>query len=869
MPRLLTKVWRAIPLQATPMLVWLALQAGSAGAQGDTAPSPLAQPVATPVAHAQAPTAPSPATQTLPGPPAAITNLAQGSNRTCSAAPAGSRPLYLRGSMNGWTAQDDFEFLWDCDAWYLNVRLQGEHEFKIADAGWSAGHGWSTPQSGGDVRGAGLTLQIDQPGAPAVHARFDGAHTLRVSPAGAQRVLQIQPQHFADPRQQPVTDPVALSLFHDSRDLRYRQPFGAVPQGTPVQWALRAAPGVRSATLVLDVRRLEGNQELIEYRELRRLPLQRSVEGAHEWFRVRHTLTDKAVHGYWFEVRIGEQTYVYQNNADPIHWTQEKGSGGVGQVALAPDEPRRVRRYRLTVYDPAFAVPRWAQGAVYYYLFPERFRNGNPANDPRVGERRYQNHGIERHARWLGTPHKPGSGDGSDAVYNNDFFGGDLQGIIDKLDDIRALGTTAIYMTPIFEAASNHKYDTADYHRIDPAFGSQADFERLTREAARRGMRIVLDASLNHVGADSRYFDRFGNYREQDRGAFAGGRIQPDSPYAGWFSLDGTQTEPERQYKGWVGVSDLPELDKASPGWRRFAYGARDSVTRRWLRAGAGGWRMDVAPWVSDDFWREWRRAVKQTRPDAVTIAETWFDASKYFLGDTFDSTMNYVWRNAILDFAAGQDARQLATHLEHLREAYPPQALQALMNLLSSHDQPRALHVLGDRPGASPQARRAARERFRLATLLQMSLPGAPAIYYGDEVGLSGGDDPYNRAPYPWADEGGQPDLVLRDEFRHLLSLRQKQPALRQGTLLAPLLQTDHLLVLARQHGQGSARQWALLAFNNAPEPRTVTLDLPPGLRQARLARWWGEGTLQPDAGRVTLTVPGLSGVIWGGAGR
>ena len=149
------------------------------------------------------------------------------------------------------------------------------------------------------------------------------------------------------------------------------------------------------------------------------------------------------------------------------------------------------------------------------------------------------------------------------------------------------------------------------------------------------------------------------------------------------------------------------------------------------------------------------------------------------------------------------------------------------------------------------------------------MSLPGAPAIYYGDEVGLSGGDDPYNRAPSPWADEGGQPDLALRDEMRQLVMLRQQQPALRQGTLLAPLLQTDHLLVLARQHGQGSARQWALLAFNNAPEPRTVTLDLPPDLRQARLARWWGEGTLQPDAGRVTLTVPGLSGVIWGGAGR
>ena len=278
---------------------------------------------------------------------------------------------------------------------------------------------------------------------------------------------------------------------------------------------------------------------------------------------------------------------------------------------------------------------------------------------------------------------------------------------------------------------------------------------------------------------------------------------------------------------------------------------------------------MDVAPWVPDDFWREWRRAVKQTRPDAVTIAETWFDASKYFLGDTFDSTMNYVWRNAILDFAAGQDARHLAVHLEHLREAYPPQALQALMNLISSHDQPRALHVLGHRPGATPEVQRTALERFRLATLVQMSLPGAPAIYYGDEVGLSGGDDPYNRAPYPWADEGGQPDLTLRDEMRRLVTLRQQQPVLRQGTLLAPLLQTPQVLVLARQHGQGAKRQWALMAFNNSEQSQTVTLDLPAELQQARLSEWWGQASLQADAGRLTITLPPLGGGLWGSAVR
>ncbi|WP_158271690.1 alpha-amylase family glycosyl hydrolase [Limnohabitans sp. 2KL-1] len=801
----------------------------------------------------------------------APTNLAQGTNVTCTAAPADMLPIYLRGSMNGWTAQDDFEFVWDCNAWYLNVNLQGEHEFKLADAQWRVGHSWSTaqPAAGPDA----LLMAPDKPGVAGAKFRFSGAHTLRLSRQEGHVLLQVQAPHFVDPRQQPVTDPVALSLRHDSRDLAYRSPFGAVPQNQTVRWALRALPGVEKATLVLDVRRLEGNQEVLDYRHLTRIEMQRTHgaahqgahqgagAGTHELFKASYRFKDKAIHGYWFEVVIGGVKYVYQNNAEPIHWTQEKGSGGVGQVSLPIAQERRVRRFRITVYDPAFKVPAWAQDAVYYFIFPERFRNGNLANDPKVGERQYQNHGIEVHGRWGEAPFKPGTGDGSDAHYNNDFFGGDLQGIIDKLDDIRDLGANAIYMTPVFKAASNHKYDTADYHQIDPAFGTNADFIRLTREAAKRGIRIIPDASLNHVGADSRYFDRFGHYSAQGLGAFANGRIQADSPYASWFTFDAAQTEPDRQFKGWVGVSDLPELNKASPSWRRFAYGDRDSVTRTWLRRGAAGWRMDVAPWVPDDFWREWRLAVKQTRPDAITIAETWFDASKYLLGDTFDSTMNYVLRNAVLDFANGSDARKLVANVEHLREAYPRQAFHALMNLLSSHDQARALHVLGGPFGAAPDVMQQAKQKLRLATLVQMTLPGSPTVYYGDEVGLSGGDDPYNRMPYPWADQGGQPDLALRSDFKALLQLRHQQAVLRRGTLQAPLVSTPHLVVLARQHGS----QTALMAYNNSEQPQTVTVDLPAALRGKRGELWWGSGVVERQGQRMTLTVPPMGGWVWG----
>jgi glycosidase len=552
---------------------------------------------------------------------------------------------------------------------------------------------------------------------------------------------------------------------------------------------------------------------------------------------------------------------VYHNNADPIYWTQEKGSGGVGQVSPKLEHERRLRRFRVTVYDPAFKVPTWTQDAVYYFIFPERYRNGNVSNDPKVGQRKYQSHNIEVHSKWLDKPYKPGTGDGSDAHYNNDFFGGDLEGIIQKLDDIKDLGANAIYMTPVFKAASNHKYDTADFHEIDPAFGTNADFKRLTQEAAKRGIRIIPDASLNHVGADSRYFDRFGNYTSQDMGAFANNRIQAKSPYASWFTLDASQTEPDKQFKGWVGVADLPELDKSSKSWRQFAYGDKDSVTRKWLQMGASGWRMDVAPWVPDDFWREWRKAVKQTQPEAVTIAETWFDASKYFLGDTFDATMNYVLRNAILDFANGSDARTLVANLEHLREAYPPQAFHALMNLLSSHDQARALHVLGGSFEATPEVLRKAKQKLRLATLVQMTLPGSPTVYYGDEVGLTGGDDPYNRMPYPWADQGGQPDMALRQDFQSLLKLRQDKKVLRRGALTAPLLSTQQVVVLARQW----ERDFALIAVNNSEQVQTHTFELPAAVRGKEGAVWWGQGDVKRQGSQMTITLPPMSGGVWG----
>ena len=802
----------------------------------------------------------------------AVGSAADSAATVCQAPPLGETALYLRGSMNQWQPDEAAEFVYRCDAYYLNLELRGEHRFKIADDRWS-GHSIFGNTPGAAAAGLPLRLQRGS-GSADLRLGFAGKQALRLAIQGDVAQLSLAAGHFDDQRLRPISDAVALSLRHDSRALADKQPFGAVPAGSTVSLGFSALPGVEQATLVIERRHLEGDQKLLDYAPLARLKLQRSSadSAGRERFSAAYRLDAIGVYGYWFELRIAGQTYALQNNGDTIPWTREKGSNGQAQVGWLQASARHLRRLRLSVYQPDFKTPDWAADAVYYYVFPERFRNGDKRNDPLPGSRRYQNHDVERHARWLSLPYKPGSGDGSDAVYNNDFFGGDLAGLIDKLADIRDLGVNTLYLTPVFAAASNHRYDTADFHRIDPALGSNADFERLTREAARHGLRVIVDTSLNHTGSDSIYFDRFGNHARgpdgrPNTGAFANGRIQAQSPWASWYRLDGTQTDPDKQYSGWAGVVDLPELDKDAPAWRDFAYRAPDSVTRRWLQAGAAGWRMDVAPFVPDDFWREWRAVVKQTDPQAITIAETWFDASHHLLGDMFDATMNYIFRSVVLDYVAGGAASAAVRPLELLRELYPPPAFHALMNLLSSHDQPRALHHFGDtRIGGAPVSAAAvalAKRRLRLALLLQMSYPGAPAVYYGDEVGLTGGDDPYNRAPYPWPDEGGEPDMALRADVKQMITLRQAHPVLRRGTLLAPLHADDAVLVLARRLGEGATARWAITAFNNSDSERSVSVDLPAGAPNGRWLAAWGHDAPAASGGRLGLRLPALGGLV------
>ncbi len=780
---------------------------------------------------------------------------------SCSDAPF-EEHLYLRGEFNSWASSSDNAMTYYCDGYYANVSLNGTYNFKIADENWSpdTSFGFATESDAVLIYQADNSLVSDATAEGSTNNLsfdFSGDYTIKLSfdENGSNPVLRIGPQTFVNSSIAEVTNAVALSASYNSRDLTDKSPFGAVEAGNNVDFSFTAVSGIESAILVIESRELEGNQDSIEYSEVTRIAMAAIDDGDLQRWQGSYTFSDVQVYGYYFEFVVAGETYLLENNKLEVFETSERGAGGEAVVAFKPSDNDSIRRYRHSSYTPGFTIPDWAKDAVYYYIFPERFRNGDLSNDPDSDVDSYHGDDVEYHTNWMDTPWVPG--DGSDEIYSNDFFGGDLAGIIEKLDYIKSLGVNTLYINPIFEAPSNHKYDTSDYRNVDDNFGDNELFATLTAEAEARDIRVILDTSLNHTGDDSVYFDREGRF--DGIGAFENEEIREDSSYYDWYAFFPEESEPDNQYAGWVGYATLPELSE-SDSWKAFAYGNEDSVMNMWLDLGSDGWRMDVAPWVSNEFWRDWRTHVKAHDPDALTIAETWFDASKHLLGDMFDSTMNYIFRDAVLSYASGDNASDIYHNFELMRENYPPEAFYGLMNLLSTHDASRALYQFGytsDDVGDDVIAE--AKQRLKLAVLFQMTFPGAPAIFYGDEVGLTGGEDPYNRAPYPWADEGGDPDTNLLSDFKELISLRNDNIILRRGSIDAPVYINENLIVLLREYNG----EYALTAFNNSAESQQVTLDID-DLSDATLQDSLSSDNVVVDSdGGMTFTVPALSGCI------
>ncbi len=542
-----------------------------------------------------------------------------------------------------------------------------------------------------------------------------------------------------------------------SRDPAYRNPTGALAAGENLHLRIRLprSLGCRGAYLSIRPDGESGTGDSAMF--------WCGMDGYdHEWWECDYKPARTGVYWYCFRLNTAEGPR-----------TLCKGTRGMGQF-------QSTELFQLTVYDPSFCTPDWLSGGIIYQIFPDRFHRSAQPKQNVPGDR------IFHLNRWERPEWQP---DASGEYGNNDYFGGDLQGIIEKLDYLQSLGVTCIYLNPIFEAHSNHRYNTADYEKVDPLLGTEDDLRALCDAAKARGMRVLLDGVFNHTGSDSRYFNR--NDRYPELGAFQ----SKDSPYYDWFDF----AQWPMRYASWWGFQTLPVIRHDSEEFRKYITDP-GGISDRWLACGTAGWRLDVVDELSDPMLNAIRTSVKRTDPDALILGEVWEDASNkisynrrrnYLLGQQLDSVMNYPFRKAILTLFTEQDASLFAEIVEGIVENYPPQALRLLMNLLGTHDTERALTALGGEPSqgrgrvwqsaqklTEPQ-RTIALRRLRAAAAVQYCLPGVPSIYYGDEAGLEGHRDPFNRACYPW----GHEDASLVAWFRDLGTLRKKAACLKEGT--------------------------------------------------------------------------------------
>jgi neopullulanase len=478
-------------------------------------------------------------------------------------------------------------------------------------------------------------------------------------------------------------------------------------------------------------------------------------------------------------------------------------------------------------------TPDWVKDAVFYQIFPDRFSRSLRSVQPNG----------TRFKPWGSPPEEQG------------YQGGDLYGIVDRLDYLADLGVTALYLNPIFSSASNHRYHTFDYLAIDPLLGGDDALRELLTAAHARDMRVILDGVFNHTG---RGFWAFHHILEN------GG----DSPYIDWFLVQDWPLRPyvhdaehPHNYEAWWGIPALPKFNIANPGVRDYLL----HVAQYWIEFGVDGWRLDVPEEIDDQaFWRDFRRVVKQSNPDAYLVGEIWGEATDWLQGDRFDGVMNYVFNRAALGFFGADtlrtdykpggyslqphDAAGFDQQIRTMHDLYSWDVTLTQLNLMDSHDTARTLWTVGGDESA-----------LRLCTLFQMTMPGAPCIYYGDEIGMNGPDDPGCRGAFPWEDEEEQ-DRELFDYFRRAIALRRRLPALRTGSFVT-LYVHEKVYAFARHLGD----EHVLVVFNAGSAPATIDLTLD---RSDQDGRWyegvWQNGRYRADNGRLTgITVPARDAAV------
>jgi glycosidase len=762
----------------------------------------------------------------------------------------------------------------------------GDYAFKVAlNEGWAVSYG----QGGGS---ADIPFSVPSNGSEVTFSYNATTHipTVSVVAAGSSHDNNVEWD----------------GLRHDSRDLLYRTPGGAVPAGTPVVIRFRTFHD-DVTNVKLRVYDLNAGGQSLTTMSLAASDVSCYQAGLEDdscdfW---AATLPNATPNNLWyrFVVTDGTDTDYYADNTPAL-------DGGAGSTTDDPVD----NSYALMIHDPDFTSPAWAKSAVIYQIFPDRFRDGRKDNNPKTDDVRYDDPVIKLpwgtlpegycrnyadgnvHCPWRFDTTPPDWSPTIEGPRGRDYMGGDLKGVDQKLDYLDSLGITAIYFNPIFDAGSNHSYDTQDYTRVDPYFGSQKDWDNLVKHADALGIRIILDGVFNHMSSDSPFFDRYHHY------ATAGACESQGSAYRSWFSfhdvtpgtgtcMSSTGIANGATYDGWFGFDSIPVLSKSNGQVQAYFLTNPDSIAARWLAAGAGGWRMDVSgdPSFPALYWETFRGVVKGIDPDALTISETWQKDStllRMLRGDRLDTTMNYRLRDAVIGLLApgsfdskgfpdsgdGLNPSEFAARLASMREDYPDAAYYALMNLLDSHDTERLLWTLT--PGTETTASKEldagnlaeGKLRLRLASLLQYGVPGAPTVYYGDEVGVTGDDDPDDRRTYPWADLGGSPDAALFAHYQALAAVRAGNPALTEGDI-RNLLADDAEGAVA--FGRKTAHQAALVAVgtksttNHAGIP--VSLYVPDG---TEFTVAYGIGvpagqTFTVEDGMLDVPLDGLSGAI------
>lgn len=685
----------------------------------------------------------------------------------------------------------------------------------------------------------------------------------------------------------------ADKVTHDSWNKDERSPWGAVEEGTPVTLKIKTGAGdVTNAKIMVTKANMtaKGGDEynpdydsgVTTYYNMTKIA---TKDGQDIW-QGSFTPQDYGIYGYKFVLN------------DTKEYGDDTKTGGTGELKLAG-----TKYFQLTAYKKGYETPNWAKEAVCYQIFPDRFFNGDKANDNARDTARGSQ--PVQHRSWATPPANSGAGalDG-DKWDCNDFYGGDIAGITKKLDYLKGLGITAIYLNPIYAASSNHHYDARDYDAVDPFLGTFEDLQKLTAEMNKRGMHLIMDGVYNHVGDDSIYFDRYGKYKtvgayeywsriydlqntkglsleaakaEAKKQLEAEGQVFSPYHWENWFDIKNSKTRDEMgekyAYHDWQSFSSLaPFRDKDYPGYSAatplhtdlgdyLLYGRNGDkgVIMKWFDYGLSGWRLDVAKEVPSGFWAKTREEVKsiktQTGETPLLLGEIWQDGSQFFMGDSMDSVMNYKLSDTLMHFVMGGKAQDSDDVLTQLRQNYPKQALYDLMNIVDSHDTARAIYLYGGGKDGVVQASKSdfdynlGKSRLKMAVAFELGYPGMPTIYYADEAGQFGSKDPDCRRTFPW----GKEDKELQSFYQKAIAARNNNKNVFALGDLDTILAQDNIYAYQRTAVDGSGKL-GVVALNNG-KAQKVTLKVAGAANKTFTDQLTGK-KVTANNGELTLTI-------------